>query len=85
MPDNEITVGDRTISLSNLEKVLFPDDGVSKGDLIDYYRRIAGVMLPHTDLNSQSYTIRNIFRRLGQKDDPWRDMREQAQSLHGLL
>lgn len=47
MPDNEITVDDRTISLSNLDKIFFPDDGVSKGDLIDYYRRIAGVMLPH--------------------------------------
>ena len=47
MPDNEIIVDDRTISLSNLDKVLFPDDGVSKGDLIDYYRRIAEVMLPH--------------------------------------
>jgi bifunctional non-homologous end joining protein LigD len=47
MPDNEITVDDRTISLSNLDKIFFPDNGVSKGDLIDYYRRIAGVMLPH--------------------------------------
>jgi bifunctional non-homologous end joining protein LigD len=47
MPDNEITVDDRTISLSNLDKVFFPDNGVSKGDLIDYYRRIAEVMLPH--------------------------------------
>jgi bifunctional non-homologous end joining protein LigD len=41
--------------------------------------------LDDTGLNSQSYTMQNIFRRLGQKDDPWRDMREQAQSLHGLL
>ncbi len=32
---------------SNEDKVLFPDDGITKGDLIDYYERIAGHMLPH--------------------------------------
>lgn len=32
-------------------------------------------------LDSQRYTLKNIFRRLGQKTDPWREMREQARSL----
>jgi bifunctional non-homologous end joining protein LigD len=32
-------------------------------------------------LHSQSYTIKNIFRRLGQKQDPWKDMMNDAQSL----
>ncbi|MEW5746407.1 MAG: non-homologous end-joining DNA ligase [Nitrospirota bacterium] len=36
----------RTIELSNLEKVLFPEDGITKADLIDYYDRAAAVMLP---------------------------------------
>ena len=47
MPDKQITVDNRTIHLARLDKVLFPDQGITKGDLIEYYRRIAKVMLPH--------------------------------------
>ena len=36
-----------TIQLTNTDKVLFPDDGITKGDLIDYYHRIAETMLPY--------------------------------------
>lgn len=35
------------IDISNRNKVLFPDSGISKGDLIDYYAAIAPTMLPH--------------------------------------
>ncbi len=38
--------------------------------------------LKRTDLHSDSYTLQNIFRRLGQKDDPWANVRQQATSLH---
>ncbi|MFW6200893.1 MAG: non-homologous end-joining DNA ligase, partial [Gemmatimonadota bacterium] len=37
----------RTLELSSLDKVFFPDDGITKGDVIDYYDRIADVMLPY--------------------------------------
>ncbi|MGD2050045.1 MAG: non-homologous end-joining DNA ligase [Chloroflexota bacterium] len=37
--------------------------------------------LHNTDLHSQSYTIDNIFRRMGQKKDPWRDFRQDKRSL----
>src|SRR5271165_3670511 len=40
-------VGGRQLTVSNLEKVLFPAAGFTKGQLIDYYMRIAEVMLPH--------------------------------------
>jgi bifunctional non-homologous end joining protein LigD len=43
----EARVGGRTLSLSNLEKVLWPRDGYTKGDLIAYYRSVAKVLLPH--------------------------------------
>lgn len=43
MPD--IKVGKRTIEAGNTDKVLFPDTGITKGDLIEYYKRIAGTML----------------------------------------
>ena len=36
-----------TLSLSNLDKVLYPDVGFTKGEVIDYYTRIAPVLLPH--------------------------------------
>jgi bifunctional non-homologous end joining protein LigD len=34
------------ITVTNPQKVLFPDDGITKGDLVDYYQRIADRMLP---------------------------------------
>jgi bifunctional non-homologous end joining protein LigD len=37
----------RTMELSSLEKVFFPENGITKGEVIDYYDRIAEVMLPH--------------------------------------
>jgi bifunctional non-homologous end joining protein LigD len=43
-----IRVGKRTIPISNRDKVLFPQDGTTKGDLIDYYVAIAPMMLPYT-------------------------------------
>jgi bifunctional non-homologous end joining protein LigD len=40
-------IGKRDIELSNTEKALFDDAGITKGDMIDYYREMASVMLPH--------------------------------------
>jgi bifunctional non-homologous end joining protein LigD len=40
-------VGSRTLSLSNLDKVLWPRDGYTKGDLIDYYERVAPYAIAH--------------------------------------
>lgn len=45
--DDVRSVDGRTIELSNLDKVFFPDAGITKGDIVDYYGRIAEVMLPH--------------------------------------
>jgi bifunctional non-homologous end joining protein LigD len=45
----EADVDGRQVSLSNLEKVLYPEVGFTKGQVIDYYARIAEVMLPHLD------------------------------------
>jgi bifunctional non-homologous end joining protein LigD len=40
-------VGSRTLSLSNLAKVLWPRDGYTKGDLISYYENVAPYALAH--------------------------------------
>jgi DNA primase len=47
MHDQVAVVEDRTVKLSNPQKVLFPAAGLTKADLVDYYRRVARVMLPH--------------------------------------
>ena len=41
------TVDGRQLTISNLEKVLYPATGFTKGQVIDYYARVATVMLPH--------------------------------------
>ena len=40
-------VGSRAVQISRPEKVLFPGDGITKADLVAYYREVAPVMLPH--------------------------------------
>ena len=42
-----VDVEGRHLSLSNLDKVLYPETGFTKGEVIDYYTRIAPVLLPH--------------------------------------
>jgi bifunctional non-homologous end joining protein LigD len=42
-----VKVDGRELSLSNLDKVLYPDAAFTKGEIIDYYTRIAPVLLPH--------------------------------------
>ncbi|SFQ42469.1 bifunctional non-homologous end joining protein LigD [Amycolatopsis arida] len=42
-----VRVEDRRLTLTNLEKVLYPKTGFTKRDVIDYYHRIAPVLLPH--------------------------------------
>jgi bifunctional non-homologous end joining protein LigD len=42
-----VTVAGRELSLTNLDKVLYPKAGFTKGDVIDYYARISPVLLPH--------------------------------------
>jgi bifunctional non-homologous end joining protein LigD len=43
----EVRIDGRTLKLSNFDKVLFPATGFTKGDLIDYYARVAPVLLAH--------------------------------------
>jgi bifunctional non-homologous end joining protein LigD len=47
MKDQNAEVEGRELKLSNPDKMLFPAVGLTKGDLIAYYERIAPIMLPH--------------------------------------
>jgi bifunctional non-homologous end joining protein LigD len=46
---SERRFGSRVVKLMTLDKVLFPDDGIRKEDIINYYERIAEIMLPQIE------------------------------------
>ena len=39
--------GKYAVKLSNEDKTFFPDDGITKGDVVEYYREVADAMVPH--------------------------------------
>ncbi len=45
--DVMVEVDGRTLKLSNLEKVLYPESGTTKGEVLHYYAQVAPVLLPH--------------------------------------
>src|SRR5438132_1180524 len=50
MPETaELVVEGKKLSVSNLNKVLYPKVGFTKGQVIDYYIRIAPILLPHLE------------------------------------
>lgn len=57
--------GPYAFKISNRDKVLFPDSGVTKGDLIDYYRRIGETMLPH--LRGRPLTLHRFPDGIGEE------------------
>jgi bifunctional non-homologous end joining protein LigD len=45
-----------TVELSSADRVLFPEDGITKGDLFEYYRQVAPVIVPH--LKDRPFTMK---------------------------
>jgi bifunctional non-homologous end joining protein LigD len=54
--ETEIRKGKRVLRLSNLDKVFFPENGLTKGDLLAYYRDVAPMLVPH--LKSRPFTMK---------------------------
>ena len=52
----EIRRGKRVLKLSNLDKPFWPEEGITKGDLLAYYRDIAPVLVPH--LKDRPFTMK---------------------------
>ena len=52
---DRVTKGERELKLSNLDKVFFPVERITKGDLIEYYRAVAPVLVPH--LKERPFTM----------------------------
>ncbi|MEU5872131.1 non-homologous end-joining DNA ligase [Glycomyces sp. NPDC047369] len=58
-----VSVAGRDIKVSRLDKVLFPDDGLTKGDLIDHCESVAEAMVPH--LAGRPLTLRRYPDGIG--------------------
>ena len=68
-----IRKGSRELRLSNLDKVFWPDEGITKGDLLAYYRDVAPALVPH--LKGRPFTMRRypdgaFGKAFFQKDAP---------------
>jgi bifunctional non-homologous end joining protein LigD len=66
MPRREtvVDIEGRRLSLSNLEKVLYPETGFTKGQVIDYYVRVAPMLLPH--LAGRPLTVKRYPNGVGE-------------------
>lgn len=53
------------VEITHPDRVLFPADGITKGDLVDYYAGVADVMLPH--LKDRPLTVQRFPRGIGKK------------------
>jgi bifunctional non-homologous end joining protein LigD len=47
VPNVELSVGAKTVTLTNLQKPFWPELGITKGDLLRYYAGVSDVLLPH--------------------------------------
>jgi bifunctional non-homologous end joining protein LigD len=70
---NEIRRGKRVLKLSNLDKPFWPDEGITKADLVSYYREVAPVLVPH--LRERPFTMKRYpdgweGKHFFQKDAP---------------
>jgi bifunctional non-homologous end joining protein LigD len=69
----EIRRGRRALKLSNLDKPFWPEEGITKGDLLAYYRDVAPVLVPH--LRDRPFTMKRYpdgwnGKHFFQKDAP---------------
>jgi bifunctional non-homologous end joining protein LigD len=70
---SELRKGSRVLKLSNLDKPFWPDEGITKGDLLAYYRAVAPVVVPH--LKNRPFTMKRYpdgwqGKHFFQKDAP---------------
>ena len=56
MADLELQVGRRRVRVTHPDRVLFPGDGVTKGDLAEYYAAIGDAIVPH--LRERPFTLK---------------------------
>ncbi len=72
-PETTVKRGRRVLELTNLDKVFWPEEGITKGDLVDYYRDVAPSLVPH--LANRPFTMKRYpdgceGKHFFQKDAP---------------
>ena len=80
------------VELSNPDRVLFPDDGITKGDLFAYYAQVAPALVPH--LRDRPFTMKRFregivapgfFQKQAPKGMPaWIETRRFTEGAYGL-
>lgn len=66
--DQHVRIGGRRLRLTNLGKVLYPETGTTKAEVIDYYTRIAPTMIPH--IVGRPVTRKRWPDGVGTEEDP---------------
>lgn len=65
MSKKSVSINHRELSLSNLEKVLYPAYGFTKAHILEYYSRMAAFILPH--LSGRALTMRRYPQGVDRK------------------
>lgn len=66
--EQKVSVDGHRLTLTNLEKVYYPETGTTKGEVLDYYARIAPVLIPHA--KDRIATRKRWVDGVGTPDDP---------------
>lgn len=82
--ESVVVIDGKRLELSNLDKVFWPDEGYTKGDVIEYYRTVARDMLPHLQDRPESLyrtphgiTGKGFFQKeAGDLPPPWMTTKE---------
>ncbi|MEO5919671.1 MAG: non-homologous end-joining DNA ligase, partial [Pseudolysinimonas sp.] len=63
-----VEVGGHRLKLTNLDKVLYPETGTTKGEVLDYYSRVADYLIPHA--RDRAATRKRWVNGVGTAADP---------------
>jgi bifunctional non-homologous end joining protein LigD len=66
--DQVVSVDGRRIKITNLDKVMYPETGTTKRDVLDYYARVADVLIPHAA--DRPATRKRWVHGVGTADEP---------------
>jgi bifunctional non-homologous end joining protein LigD len=66
--DQTVSIDGHRLKLTNLDKVLYPETGTTKAEVVDYYARIADLLIPHARM--RPVTRKRWVHGVGTDDDP---------------
>ncbi len=66
--DQSVTIDGHRLKLTNLDKVLYPETGTTKADVLDYYARVATALIPHA--KNRPATRKRWVHGVGTDEEP---------------